>query len=134
MAKIMKANPALYVLRERIRKGLQLYASESTQEFLNSQNYSELFSNQTQLFIDDTNGNILCSVIFGSWLTTLAPSVPCHDSQDLRRKLDDKTHQWRHIYCKLFDPRSTPLVKPDSWPRQCRFLLFVALFLSKFWL
>ncbi|EXJ87138.1 hypothetical protein A1O3_04096 [Capronia epimyces CBS 606.96] len=55
MAKIMKANPALYVLRERIRKGLQLYASESTQEFLNSQNYSELFSNQTQLFVDDTN-------------------------------------------------------------------------------
>ncbi|KJZ70919.1 Pre-mRNA-processing-splicing factor 8 [Hirsutella minnesotensis 3608] len=55
MAKVMKANPALYVLRERIRKGLQLYASESNQEFLNSQNYSELFSNQTQLFIDDTN-------------------------------------------------------------------------------
>jgi pre-mRNA-processing factor 8 len=55
MAKIMKANPALYVLRERIRKGLQLYASESNQEFLNSQNYSELFSSQVQLFIDDTN-------------------------------------------------------------------------------
>ena len=55
MAKIMKANPALYVLRERIRKGLQLYASESNQEFLNSQNYSELFSNHIQLFIDDTN-------------------------------------------------------------------------------
>ncbi|KAF1831393.1 PROCN-domain-containing protein [Decorospora gaudefroyi] len=55
MGKIMKANPALYVLRERIRKGLQLYASESSQEFLNSQNYSELFSNQIQLFIDDTN-------------------------------------------------------------------------------
>ena len=55
MAKIMKANPALYVLRERIRKGLQLYASESSQEFLNSQNYSELFSNHIQLFIDDTN-------------------------------------------------------------------------------
>jgi len=55
MAKVMKANPALYVLRERIRKGLQLYASESNQEFLNSQNYSELFSNQIQLFIDDTN-------------------------------------------------------------------------------
>ena len=55
MAKVMKANPALYVLRERIRKGLQLYASENNQEFLNSQNYSELFSNQTQLFIDDTN-------------------------------------------------------------------------------
>jgi pre-mRNA-processing factor 8 len=55
MAKIMKANPALYVLRERIRKGLQLYATESNQEFLNSQNYSDLFGNQIQLFIDDTN-------------------------------------------------------------------------------
>ncbi|RMZ73013.1 pre-mrna-processing-splicing factor 8 [Pyrenophora seminiperda CCB06] len=55
MAKVMKANPALFVLRERIRKGLQLYASESSQEFLNSQNYSELFSSQIQLFIDDTN-------------------------------------------------------------------------------
>ncbi|KAF3904469.1 hypothetical protein AA313_de0200945 [Arthrobotrys entomopaga] len=55
MAKIMKANPALYVLRERIRKGLQLYASESNQDFLNSQNYAELFSNQIQLFIDDSN-------------------------------------------------------------------------------
>lgn len=55
MAKIMKANPALYVLRERIRKGLQLYANDNSTEFLNSQNYSELFSNQIQLFIDDTN-------------------------------------------------------------------------------
>ena len=27
MNKIMKANPAIYVLRERIRKGLQLYSS-----------------------------------------------------------------------------------------------------------
>ncbi|KAF1990334.1 pre-mRNA-processing-splicing factor 8 [Aulographum hederae CBS 113979] len=55
MAKIMKSNPALYVLRERIRKGLQLYAQDTQQEFLNSQNYSELFSTQIQLFIDDTN-------------------------------------------------------------------------------
>ena len=55
MAKVMKANPSLYVLRERIRKGLQLYASESSTEFLNSQNYSELFSKDKQLFIDDTN-------------------------------------------------------------------------------
>lgn len=69
----MKANPALYVLRERIRKGLQLYSSEpvitfiiiiylfilsihlfynlfiltfsQTEPYLNSQNYKELFSN-----------------------------------------------------------------------------------------
>ncbi|KAH8583838.1 JAB PAD domain [Cryptosporidium sp. chipmunk genotype I] len=55
MAKIMKSNPALYVLRERIRKGLQLYCSEPTEPYLNSQNYSELFSNQTTWFVDDTN-------------------------------------------------------------------------------
>lgn len=36
-AKIMKANPALYVLRERIRKGLQLYSSEPTEPYLSSQ-------------------------------------------------------------------------------------------------
>ena len=39
MAKIMKANPALYVLRERVRKGLQLYSSEPTEPYLNSTNY-----------------------------------------------------------------------------------------------
>ena len=52
---LLQANPALYVLRERIRKGLQLYSSEPTEPYLNSQNYGELFSNQTVWFIDDTN-------------------------------------------------------------------------------
>lgn len=84
MAKIMKANPAMYVLRERIRKarpspvlslqslcakttglvpdsscvflqGLQLYSSEPTEPYLSSQNYGELFSNQIIWFVDDTN-------------------------------------------------------------------------------
>ncbi|XP_049849432.1 pre-mRNA-processing-splicing factor 8-like [Schistocerca gregaria] len=55
MTKIMKANPALYVLRERIRKALQLYSSEPTEPYLNSQNYGELFSNQIIWFVDDTN-------------------------------------------------------------------------------
>merc|ERR1739838_676845 len=55
MAKIMKANPALYVLRERIRKGPQLYSSEPTEPYLSSQNYGELFSNQIIWFVDDTN-------------------------------------------------------------------------------
>ena len=32
-----QANPALYVLRERIRKGLQLYSSEPTEPYLSSQ-------------------------------------------------------------------------------------------------
>lgn len=53
--KIMKSNPALYVLRERIRKGLQLYSEDPTEPYLNSQNFSELFSNQTIWFVDDTN-------------------------------------------------------------------------------
>ena len=37
-AKIMKANPAFYVLRERI-KGLQLYSSEPTEPYLSSKVY-----------------------------------------------------------------------------------------------
>jgi pre-mRNA-processing factor 8 len=55
LGKIIKANPALYVLRERIRKGLQLYSSEPTEPYLSSQNYGELFSNQIIWFVDDTN-------------------------------------------------------------------------------
>eukprot|EP01041_Mallomonas_annulata_P005280 gene5280-10566_t len=55
MAKLVRDNPALYVLRERIRKGLQLYSSEPTEPYLSSQNYSELFSNQIIWFVDDTN-------------------------------------------------------------------------------
>ena len=43
MSKIIKASPALFVLRERIRKGLQLYSSEPTEPYLSSQNYGELF-------------------------------------------------------------------------------------------
>ena len=50
-----QANPALYVLRERIRKGLQLYSSEPTEPYLSSQNYGELFSNQIIWFVDDSN-------------------------------------------------------------------------------
>jgi pre-mRNA-processing factor 8 len=52
-----QANPALYVLRERIRKGLQLYSSEPTEPYLSSQNYGELFSNQIIWFVDDTNAS-----------------------------------------------------------------------------
>jgi pre-mRNA-processing factor 8 len=55
LAKIIKANPALYVLRERIRKALQLYSSEPTEPYLNCNNYGELFSNQIIWFVDDSN-------------------------------------------------------------------------------
>jgi len=49
MAKIMKANPACHVLRERIRKGLQLYSSEPTEPYLNSQVGIMLKSSQSLL-------------------------------------------------------------------------------------
>ena len=55
MGKIMKANPALYVLRECICKALQLYSSEPTEPYLSSQSYGELFCNQIIWFVDDTN-------------------------------------------------------------------------------
>ena len=55
LAKILKDDPALYMLRERIRKGLQLYSSVPTEPYLNSQNFRELFNNDTIWFLDDTN-------------------------------------------------------------------------------
>ncbi|KAH9262817.1 hypothetical protein BASA82_000168 [Batrachochytrium salamandrivorans] len=55
MAKIVKANPALFVLRERIRKGLELHSSEPTEPHLSSANYRELFADQTTWFVDDSN-------------------------------------------------------------------------------
>ena len=65
MAKVMKANPALYVLRERIRKGLQLYSSEPTEPYLSSQNYGELFSNQVSFSLSSSvmSGIICLSVL-----------------------------------------------------------------------
>ncbi|KAI7958509.1 hypothetical protein MJO29_006726 [Puccinia striiformis f. sp. tritici] len=39
LAKSMNANLALYVSREQIKKGLQLYSSKLTELDLNSQNY-----------------------------------------------------------------------------------------------
>lgn len=55
MKTIMKANPAIYVLRERVRKGLQLYQAQPQEAFLSSSNYAELFNNDNKLFVDDVN-------------------------------------------------------------------------------
>ncbi|KAL0204935.1 hypothetical protein P9112_000242 [Eukaryota sp. TZLM1-RC] len=54
MDRVMKSDPALYVLRERIRKALQLYYAEPTQTYLNSTNYGELFAKGTTWFVDDS--------------------------------------------------------------------------------
>ena len=88
MQKIIKANPALYVLRERIRKGLQLYSSEPTEPYLSSQNFGELFSNQTIWFVDDSNvyrvtihktfeGNLTTKVSVGGDVLCSAPLPTC---------------------------------------------------------
>src|SRR3984957_14415599 len=78
LAKVMKANPALYVLRERIRKGLQLYSSEPTEPYLSSQNYGELFSNQVIWFVDDTNVYrvTIHKTFEGSFLSSAASHAP----------------------------------------------------------
>lgn len=52
---ILKSNAALYVLRERVRKALQLYSSEPAVPYLNSTNIAELFSEQGSWIIDDSN-------------------------------------------------------------------------------
>ena len=56
MAKIMKANPALYVLLERIQKAMQLYSFGSAKPYLISQNYGEPSLTQIIWFVDDTKG------------------------------------------------------------------------------
>ena len=53
------------MLRERIRKGLQLYSSEPTEPYLSSQNYGELFSNQVRqcdCILSDCLGDEIWSV------------------------------------------------------------------------
>ena len=53
---IMKSSPALYVLRERIRKGLQLYSAEPAEPYLSTSTFAELFSSvQNTWFLDDSN-------------------------------------------------------------------------------
>lgn len=54
LAKIVRYNPALYVLRERIRKGVQLYCSEPTEAFLSSTNYMDMFGEKPTFIVDDT--------------------------------------------------------------------------------
>ncbi|CAN3368761.1 pre-mRNA-splicing factor 8 [Diutina catenulata] len=55
MREIMRSNPALFVLRERIRKGLSLYQSQPRETQLSSSNYQELFTPSSKLVVDDSN-------------------------------------------------------------------------------
>ena len=53
--KILRANPALHCLRERIRRALQLRSSEPGEAALNAGNYSELFGEGGAWIVDDSN-------------------------------------------------------------------------------
>mmetsp|Transcript_44709 Transcript_44709/g.74621 ORF Transcript_44709/g.74621 Transcript_44709/m.74621 type:complete len:2266 (+) Transcript_44709:990-7787(+) len=55
LSKLIKVNPSLFVLRERIRKGVQLYSSDPSAQSLSSKNYGSLFMNEVVWFVDDTN-------------------------------------------------------------------------------
>ena len=55
MKNVMAFNPSISVLRERVRKALQLYSSDPSEPALNSSNFGELFGNKMTWLIDDTN-------------------------------------------------------------------------------
>ena len=52
--RIIKTNPSLFILRERIKKGLQLYMTEQQQILLNFDNFYSTFHNETLLLVDDS--------------------------------------------------------------------------------
>jgi pre-mRNA-processing factor 8 len=54
LTQILKGNPALFILRERIRKALQLYISEKISLFLNSENFADIFHYKNTWFVDDS--------------------------------------------------------------------------------
>lgn len=52
---VMKLNPALHVLRERVRKGLQLHQLTPQDQLLLTSNYAELFGGRRVWLVDDLN-------------------------------------------------------------------------------
>jgi len=54
LTKIIKTNSALYILRDRIRKGLQLYAEKTPDSYLSIENYFEIFHSESNWIIDDS--------------------------------------------------------------------------------
>lgn len=76
MAKIMKANPACHVLQERICKGLQLYSSEPTEPYLNSQVNESLFNSYAFTYDLALRTIQSCSLIRLSVSTVLGVCLP----------------------------------------------------------
>ena len=92
MAKIMKANPACHVLRERIRKGLQLYSSEPTEPYLNSQVYNNFWYPRKSLL---TNCSQNYSELFSNQIICQYFSLSAIPPSSLNFKLPDRVC-WRH--------------------------------------
>jgi len=100
MAKIMKANPALYVLRERVRKGLQLYSSEPTEPYLSSQNYGELFSNQIIWFVDDTNVyRVTIHKVRALCFMRAHNTVTAFGCIEFSKRVAGVVHEWSYEWC-----------------------------------
>lgn len=54
LEKIMKVNPSLFILRERIKKSLRLYANEIKESFLDFENFFSIFNTTKICLFDDT--------------------------------------------------------------------------------
>jgi len=52
--RILKTNLSLFVLRERIKKSLQLYSTDSNDPFLKSKNFFSTFQKKKLCFVDDS--------------------------------------------------------------------------------
>lgn len=79
LEKIKQANPSLFILRERIRKALQLHQTQNQQPHLSASNYLDIV-NGKNLLVDDTsvyrvtlhktkNGNMASKPVNGALLT-----------------------------------------------------------------
>ena len=55
LEKIMKTNPSLFILRERIKKSLRLYTNEIKESFLDFENFFNIFSSTKICLVDDTS-------------------------------------------------------------------------------
>lgn len=53
MKHVMQFNPSIAVMRERVKKSLQLYTSEIPEPALNATNFGELFGNKTTWIVED---------------------------------------------------------------------------------
>eukprot|EP00966_Prymnesium_polylepis_P319842 7376267-Prymnesium_polylepis.1 len=112
MAKIMKANPALYVLRERIRKGLQARARPR----LPGGPIARLLGCLIALFVRADRAIPLVAKLRRALLEPdhlvcrRHQRLPRHHPQDFRGQPHDQAHQRRHLHLQ---PAHRPALPQD---------------------